>query len=190
LRPRERELDVNIVPLFETIADLRNCGSIMDELLTVPEYFCLLESRGRAQEVMLGYSDSNKDGGFLTSGWELYKAEIALIEAFRRHGDHATSVPRPWRIRRPRRRPELSGHPRAALGGGAGADPHHRTGRGDRREIFASRGGQAYMVHYAASKAGVVSITRTAAQVLAAHRINSNCICPGAVDTPMWRKIC
>jgi phosphoenolpyruvate carboxylase len=86
LRPRERELDVNIVPLFETIADLRNCGRVMDELLTMPEYFCLLESRDRAQEVMLGYSDSNKDGGFLTSGWELYKAEIALIDAFSRHG--------------------------------------------------------------------------------------------------------
>jgi len=86
LRPRERELDVNIVPLFETIADLRNCGSTMDELLAVPEYLCLLEGRGRAQEVMLGYSDSNKDGGFLTSGWELYRAEIALIDTFRRHG--------------------------------------------------------------------------------------------------------
>jgi phosphoenolpyruvate carboxylase len=86
LRPRERELDVNIVPLFETIADLRNCGSVMDQLLAVPEYVGLLDSRGRAQEVMLGYSDSNKDGGFLTSGWELYKAEIALIETFRRHG--------------------------------------------------------------------------------------------------------
>ena len=46
----------------------------------------LLESRGGLQEVMLGYSDSNKDGGFLTSGWELYKAEIALVEVFRRHG--------------------------------------------------------------------------------------------------------
>src|SRR5262245_16149311 len=56
LRPRERELDVNIVPLFETIADLRNCGGIMDELLAVPEYVCLLEGRDRAQEVMLGYS--------------------------------------------------------------------------------------------------------------------------------------
>jgi len=86
LRPRERELDVNIVPLFETIADLRNCGSVMGELLAMPEYVCLLEGRGRAQEVMLGYSDSNKDGGFLTSGWELYKAEIALIDTFRRHG--------------------------------------------------------------------------------------------------------
>jgi len=86
LRPRERELDVNIVPLFETIADLRNCGSVMGELFAMPEYLCLLEGRGRAQEVMLGYSDSNKDGGFLTSGWELYKAEIALIDTFRRHG--------------------------------------------------------------------------------------------------------
>src|SRR6516225_4281990 len=55
--------------------------------------------------------------------------------------------------------------------------------------IAAYRGGLAYMVHYAASKAGVVSITRTAAQVLATDRITSNCICPGAVDTPMWRKI-
>ena len=57
----------------------------MDELLGLPEYARLLESRGRVQEVMLGYSDSNKDGGFLTSGWELYKAEIALVEVFRRH---------------------------------------------------------------------------------------------------------
>src|SRR5260370_780299 len=86
LRTRERELDVNIVPVVETIADLRNCGSIMDELLAVPEYLCLLEGRGRAQERMPGYSDSNKDGGFLTSGWELYKAEIALVDTLRRHG--------------------------------------------------------------------------------------------------------
>src|SRR5258707_5187254 len=57
----------------------------MDHLLALPQYARLLESRGRVQEVMLGYSDSNKDGGFLTSGWELYRAEIALIEVFRRH---------------------------------------------------------------------------------------------------------
>jgi meso-butanediol dehydrogenase/(S,S)-butanediol dehydrogenase/diacetyl reductase len=55
--------------------------------------------------------------------------------------------------------------------------------------IAAYRGGMAYMVHYATSKAGVVSITRTAAQVLAPYRITSNCVCPGAVDTPMWKKI-
>ena len=86
LRPRDGTLDVNIVPLFETIEDLRNCGRVMDQLLALPQYARLLESRGRLQEVMLGYSDSNKDGGFLTSGWELYKAEIALVEVFRRHG--------------------------------------------------------------------------------------------------------
>ena len=86
LRPHEGTLHLNIVPLFETIADLRNCGRVMDDLLALPQYAQLLESRGGWQEVMLGYSDSNKDGGFLTSGWELYKAEIALIEVFQRHG--------------------------------------------------------------------------------------------------------
>jgi phosphoenolpyruvate carboxylase len=77
---------VNVVPLFETIADLRDCARVMDELLSVPEYRTLLASRDHTQEVMLGYSDSNKDGGFVTSGWELYKAEIALVEVFRAHG--------------------------------------------------------------------------------------------------------
>jgi len=85
LRPREGVLDLDIVPLFETIEDLRHCGEVTDELLGLPEYLRLLDSRGRVQEVMLGYSDSNKDGGFLTSGWELYKAEVALVEVFRRH---------------------------------------------------------------------------------------------------------
>ena len=86
LRPREGELDVNIVPLFETIADLEASGPTMDRLLGLPAYRRLLESRGLCQEAMLGYSDSNKDGGFLTSGWSLYRAEIALIEVFRKHG--------------------------------------------------------------------------------------------------------
>jgi phosphoenolpyruvate carboxylase len=85
LRPREGVVDLDIVPLFETIDDLRHCGKVMDELLGLREYRRLLDGRGRVQEVMLGYSDSNKDGGFLTSGWELYKAELALIEAFQRH---------------------------------------------------------------------------------------------------------
>ncbi len=74
-----------IVPLFETIDDLRNCVGIMDRLLSIPEYRKLVDSLGGEQEVMLGYSDSNKDGGFVTSGWELYKAEIGLVEVFRKH---------------------------------------------------------------------------------------------------------
>src|SRR5712691_10741696 len=85
LRPRESALDLDIVPLFETIEDLRHCGEVMDHLLGLREYACLLDNRGRVQEVMLGYSDSNKDGGFLTSGWELYKAEVTLVDVFRLH---------------------------------------------------------------------------------------------------------
>jgi meso-butanediol dehydrogenase / (S,S)-butanediol dehydrogenase / diacetyl reductase len=55
--------------------------------------------------------------------------------------------------------------------------------------IAAFRGGMGYQAHYAASKAGVVSITRTAATVLAPDKVTSNCICPGAVDTPMWAQL-
>jgi phosphoenolpyruvate carboxylase len=76
---------LNIVPLFETIEDLQASAAIMDRMLSLHDYRKLVDSRGSVQEVMLGYSDSNKDGGFVTSGWELYKAEIGLIETFERH---------------------------------------------------------------------------------------------------------
>ncbi len=85
IRP-EGAASLHLVPLFETIADLRACVGVMDTLLAIPEYRRLVDSLGGEQEVMLGYSDSNKDGGFVTSGWELYKAEIGLVEVFRRHG--------------------------------------------------------------------------------------------------------
>ena len=78
--------EISLVPLFETIEDLRACVAVMDRLLGIPEYRRLVDHLGREQEVMLGYSDSNKDGGFVTSGWELYKAEIGLVEVFKRHG--------------------------------------------------------------------------------------------------------
>lgn len=77
---------INIVPLFETIEDLQACPGIMDRMLSLHDYRRLVDSRGAVHEVMLGYSDSNKDGGFVTSGWELYKAEIGLVEVFERHG--------------------------------------------------------------------------------------------------------
>ncbi len=79
-------LHINIVPLFETIADLRGCGAIMDELLSIPWYRALLKCRCDTQEVMLGYSDSNKDGGYLSANWELYKAELELVKVFGKHG--------------------------------------------------------------------------------------------------------
>ncbi len=80
------QLHINIIPLFETIEDLRGCGKIMDELFAIPYYRNLLSSRGNTQEVMLGYSDSNKDGGYLTANWELYKAEVELVKVFAKHG--------------------------------------------------------------------------------------------------------
>ena len=136
LRPWEGVLDLDIVPLFETIEDLRRCGTVMDALLGLPDYARLLEIRGRVQEVMLGYSDSNKDGGFLTSGWELYKAEIALAEAFSRHGvklrlfhGRGGSVGRGGG-------PELRGDPRPAAGCGPGHDPRHGAGRSHRQQIL------------------------------------------------------
>jgi len=79
-------LHINIIPLFETIEDLRGCGIIMDELFSVPLYRKLLKTRGNTQEVMLGYSDSNKDGGYITANWELYKAEVELVKVFEKHG--------------------------------------------------------------------------------------------------------
>jgi phosphoenolpyruvate carboxylase len=66
------------VPLFESIEDLRNCPEVCRKLWTAPDYIPLLDSWDRRQEVMLGYSDSNKDGGMLTSTWEIYKAHRAL----------------------------------------------------------------------------------------------------------------
>ena len=78
-------LRINIIPLLETIEDLRQGPAIMERLFSLPVYRAFLESRRNEQEVMLGYSDSNKDGGFLTSGWELYRAEIGLADVFARH---------------------------------------------------------------------------------------------------------
>lgn len=69
------------VPLFESIEDLRNCPTICRALWSSPAYAPLLESWGRRQEVMLGYSDSNKDGGMLTSTWEIYRAHRELHRA-------------------------------------------------------------------------------------------------------------
>jgi phosphoenolpyruvate carboxylase len=76
-------VELMVVPLFETIEDLRNAADIMREFFALPHVAVLLAaSCGRIQEIMLGYSDSNKDGGFFTSNWELYQASIALARLF------------------------------------------------------------------------------------------------------------
>lgn len=76
---------INIVPLFETIEALENACPIMETMFRLDWYDALLESRGNIQEIMLGYSDSNKDGGYVTSSWCLYQAELGLVELFKKY---------------------------------------------------------------------------------------------------------
>jgi len=71
-----------VVPLFETIGDLRQAEPIMREFYALPGITELVVRSGGEQDIMLGYSDSNKDGGFFTSNWELYRAELALVSLF------------------------------------------------------------------------------------------------------------
>ena len=74
--------DLIVVPLFETIEDLRNAAPIMREFYALTGMAQQVQRSGGEQDIMLGYSDSNKDGGIFTSNWELYRAEIALVELF------------------------------------------------------------------------------------------------------------
>jgi len=82
--------DLIVVPLFETIGDLRNAEPIMRAFYALPGIAAMMKASGAEQDIMLGYSDSNKDGGSFTSNWELYRAEIALVALFeqlaRAHG--------------------------------------------------------------------------------------------------------
>ncbi|WP_411970138.1 phosphoenolpyruvate carboxylase [Paucibacter sp. Y2R2-4] len=74
--------DLIVSPLFETIGDLREAPQIMQEFYALPGMAAMLVRSGAEQDIMLGYSDSNKDGGVFTSSWELYRAEIALVQMF------------------------------------------------------------------------------------------------------------
>ncbi|MBC7174613.1 MAG: phosphoenolpyruvate carboxylase, partial [Polyangiaceae bacterium] len=90
LRPRSdsgpAECELAILPLFETIDALRSSDALLEAAYRLPVYRELLRSRGELAEVMLGYSDSNKDGGYLTANWELYRAERRLVALHRRFG--------------------------------------------------------------------------------------------------------
>ncbi|WP_326546867.1 phosphoenolpyruvate carboxylase [Mycolicibacterium sp. ND9-15] len=77
---------VGIVPLFETIDDLKRGSSILEAALDLPVYRSIVSARSESQEVMLGYSDSNKDGGYLAANWALYRAELDLVESARKTG--------------------------------------------------------------------------------------------------------
>ncbi|MVW72001.1 phosphoenolpyruvate carboxylase [Bordetella sp. 15P40C-2] len=86
-QPIEPQDGLMVVPLFETIPDLERGPEIMAAWLDLPEVRArVLHAQNSTQEVMLGYSDSNKDGGFLTSNWSLYQAERALVDVFSARG--------------------------------------------------------------------------------------------------------
>ena len=78
----QASVELIVVPLFETIEDLRNAAPIMREFYALPGVAKMVQRSGAEQDIMLGYSDSNKDGGIFTSNWELYGAEIALVDLF------------------------------------------------------------------------------------------------------------
>jgi phosphoenolpyruvate carboxylase len=80
----DEQLDV--VPLFETVDDLERAGSVIERLLTLPVYRDHLTARGDHQQVMIGYSDATKDGGYLTATWQLHRAQRELAEVTERHG--------------------------------------------------------------------------------------------------------
>lgn len=77
---------LNIVPLFETVEDLKRAPAVLTKMLELPSYRAYLADQGDLQEVMLGYSDSNKDSGFLSSNWEIYKAQQALQRVVEQYG--------------------------------------------------------------------------------------------------------
>ncbi|MBI5192964.1 MAG: phosphoenolpyruvate carboxylase [Nitrospirae bacterium] len=77
---------IDIVPLFETIDDLQRSCEIIDGLFSLPVYKQYLSYRDNTQEIMLGYSDSSKDGGIITSSWELYKVQNRLWNTAQSHG--------------------------------------------------------------------------------------------------------
>ena len=128
---REAGLTLSVVPLFESIEDLQRAGQIVEALATSPEFATVLDARRRRMEVMVGYSDSAKDGGYLAAQWEIYRAQEDLSTVAARHRHRAHDLPRPRRQHRPWRRPDPRRHPRAAGGPCAGTSEAHRTGRDD-----------------------------------------------------------
>lgn len=80
------ESHIDVAPLFETVDDLARGSEVMGALYTHPHYREHLEARGRFQEIMLGYSDSNKDGGFWMANWRLYRAQASLADVCHEHG--------------------------------------------------------------------------------------------------------
>ncbi|PAW94037.1 phosphoenolpyruvate carboxylase [Mucilaginibacter sp. MD40] len=80
------KLSIDFMPLFETVNDLKHASEVMERLYTHPFYKAHLKKRGNKQTIMLGFSDSTKDGGYLMANWSIYKAKVELTAMARKHG--------------------------------------------------------------------------------------------------------
>ena len=131
---------LRIVPLFESEDSLeqlardaaRRCSSL-------PVYRAALRAVGDEQEVMIGYSDSNKDAGYVASGWATYRAPDRARRGARAPRRRVGLLPRPRRRARPRRRPGQPRDPRAAARHGRGPHEDDRAGRGALGQVLAAR---------------------------------------------------
>ncbi len=121
-------VELSLVPLFETIASLRSAAETVDSLLDDPRFGRLVAARGSRLEVMVGYSDSGKDGGYLTAQWEIFRTQRALTRASSAARPRADDLPRPRRQRRPRRGADPRGDSLPAARASAGTAQGHRTG--------------------------------------------------------------
>ena len=147
--PQGLVCEIPVTPLFETIEDLENSGRVLADFLAHPMTMRTLghlperEKRARpVQEVMIGYSDSNKDGGILASHWYLRKAQVRLAARGARGRRRAALLSRPRRHHRPRGRPDARIPGIAGAGHPARGNTRHRTGRGDRAEVRQSPDGR------------------------------------------------
>ena len=136
-------LDLRFVPLFETLDDLERAPADDGQVVRLAAYRQLVRDQGDRQIIMLGYSDSGKDGSFIASQWALRGAQIELARQAAERGRRAGAVPRPRRVDVARRRADVPRDRRAADRLAARADPDHRAGRDDQRALRAPGAGGA-----------------------------------------------